>query len=257
MADKRMFSKTIIDSDMFLNLPLSAQALYFHLSMRADDDGFVNNPRKIQRIVGCNDGDFQVLLEKQFLIAFESGVLVIKHWRIHNTIKNDRYKPTLYQNEFHRLICAENGEYDAKPPIETLSGSNLDPTWIQSGSKVEPQYRLDKISIEKSSLYCAESNDTVVSAPKPKKTPSEFTLSLHDNSEYNVPLEDVEKYKRFFPNVDVEQQLRNMMAWCMSNPTQRKTRRGIKRFITGWLAREQDKHRNRSFSQDGPEPKWF
>ena len=90
MAERRMFAKTIIDSDAFLDMPLSAQALYFHLSMRADDDGFINNPKKIQRMVGASDDDCKLLLMKRFIIVFESGVVVIKHWRIHNYIRNDR-----------------------------------------------------------------------------------------------------------------------------------------------------------------------
>ncbi|HFM7009733.1 TPA: hypothetical protein ACG9XD_003061, partial [Enterococcus faecium] len=89
-----MFAKTIIDSDAFLDMPLSTQALYFHLSMRADDDGFINNPKKIQRMVGCGDDDLKLLMVKRFILVFESGVIVIKHWKIHNYIQKDRYKPT-------------------------------------------------------------------------------------------------------------------------------------------------------------------
>ena len=99
MAERRMFAKTIIDSDAFLDMPLSTQALYFHLSMRADDDGFINNPKKIQRMVGCSDDDLKLLCAKNFIIPFESGIVVIKHWRIHNYIRNDRYKPTTYADE--------------------------------------------------------------------------------------------------------------------------------------------------------------
>ena len=99
MAERRMFAKTIIDSDAFLDMPLSTQALYFHLSMRADDDGFINNPKKIQRMIGACDDDLKVLIVKRFIIPFESGIVVIKHWKIHNYIRNDRYKETVYQEE--------------------------------------------------------------------------------------------------------------------------------------------------------------
>lgn len=99
MAERRMFSKVVIDSDTFLDMPLSAQALYFHLSMRADDDGFVNNPKRIQAYVGASTDDLKILLAKHFLIPFESGVVVIKHWKIHNYIQKDRYKETYYQKE--------------------------------------------------------------------------------------------------------------------------------------------------------------
>ena len=88
MAERRMFSKTIIDSDAFLDMPLSTQSLYFHLSMRADDDGFINNPKKIQRMIGCADDDLKLLIAKNFIIPFESGIVVIKHWKIHNYIRN-------------------------------------------------------------------------------------------------------------------------------------------------------------------------
>ena len=111
MAERRMFAKTIIDSDAFLDMPLSAQALYFHLSMRADDDGFINNPKKIQRMIGASDDDCKLLLMKRFLIAFESGVVVIKHWKIHNYIQKDRYKPTIYQEEKQQLAEKDNKAY--------------------------------------------------------------------------------------------------------------------------------------------------
>ena len=94
-----MFAKTIIDSDAFLDMPQSTQLLYFHLSMRADDDGFINNPKKIQRMIGCSEDDLKILITKKFIITFESGVIVIKHWKIHNYIRNDRYKETTYKEE--------------------------------------------------------------------------------------------------------------------------------------------------------------
>lgn len=111
MAERRMFAKTIIDSDAFLDMPLSAQALYFHLSMRADDDGFINNPKKIQRMIGASDDDCKLLILKRFIITFESGVIVIKHWKLHNYIQKDRYKPTIYQDEKRLLTEKENKVY--------------------------------------------------------------------------------------------------------------------------------------------------
>jgi len=110
-AERRMFAKTVIDSDAFLDMPMSAQCLYFHLGMRADDDGFLNNPKKIQRMVGASDDDFKLLIMKRFVIVFETGVMVIKHWRLHNYIQKDRYKPTVYQDELAMLTVKENGVY--------------------------------------------------------------------------------------------------------------------------------------------------
>ena len=111
MAERRMFSKTVIDSDAFIEMPLSSQALYFHLSMRADDDGFVNNPKRIRNDVGASEDDLKLLIAKRFVIAFESGVIVIKHWRIHNYIQSDRYKPTVYLKERSTLMVCENKAY--------------------------------------------------------------------------------------------------------------------------------------------------
>lgn len=123
-----MFAKTIIDSDAFIDMPLSAQALYFHLSMRGDDDGFINNPKKIQRMVGASDDDLKLLIAKRFIIPFDSGIVVIKHWKIHNYIRGDRKVDTVYQEEMSLLTEKDNGAYtllneDAlpieEPKIET------------------------------------------------------------------------------------------------------------------------------------------
>lgn len=111
MAERRMIAKTIIDSDLFLDMPMSTQCLYFHLNMRADDDGFINNPKKIQRMIGCNDDDIKLLIAKNFIIPFESGVVVIKHWKIHNYIRMDRYKETLYKEEKSQLVTDKSKEY--------------------------------------------------------------------------------------------------------------------------------------------------
>lgn len=111
MAERRMFAKTIIDSDAFLDMPMSTQALYFHLNMRADDDGFINNPRKIQRMIGASEDDLKLLIAKRFVLAFENGVIVIKHWKIHNYIRKDRYHPTLYQEEKQSIDVKDDGSY--------------------------------------------------------------------------------------------------------------------------------------------------
>lgn len=111
MAERRMFAKTIIDSDAFLDMPMSSQCLYFHLSMRADDDGFINSPKKVQRITGASDDDLKLLIVKKFIIPFDSGIVVIKHWKIHNYIRNDRKKETMYPDEMSLLDTKENGAY--------------------------------------------------------------------------------------------------------------------------------------------------
>ena len=138
MADKRMFSLKIVDSDLFLDMPLSSQCLYFHLSMRADDDGFVNNPKKIIKIIGANEDDLKILIAKGFVIVFEQGIIVITHWKINNFIRKDRYKPTLYENEVQSLSQTKNGMY-----IKEV-GCHLVAERLTSG-----QPSIDKVSIDK------------------------------------------------------------------------------------------------------------
>lgn len=111
MAKKRMFSIYVIDTDAFLDMPLSAQALYFHLNMRADDDGFIGNPKRVMRLIGSADDDLKLLIAKRFVIQFDDGVIVIKHWRMHNTIRFDRHTPTVYTDELARLQVKENKAY--------------------------------------------------------------------------------------------------------------------------------------------------
>lgn len=111
MANKRMFTMKIVDSDAFLEMPLSTQCLYFHLNMRADDDGFIGNPKKIMKIVGASDDDLKLLIAKRFVLCFEDGVIVIKHWRMHNTLSQNRYHETQYLDEKSMLKLKENGSY--------------------------------------------------------------------------------------------------------------------------------------------------
>lgn len=111
MASKRMFSLQVIDSDNFLDLPASAQALYFHLGMRADDDGFVNNPKKIARMICVSEDDLKLLFLKGFIIDADNGIIVITHWHINNYIQKDRYHPTIYLNEKQHFCLDENKLY--------------------------------------------------------------------------------------------------------------------------------------------------
>ena len=164
MAERRMFTQKIVDSDAFLDMPLTTQALYFHLNMRADDDGFVNNPKKIQRIIGCGDDDLKLLMVKKFLIPFESGIVVIKHWRIHNYIAKDRYKETNYIEEKSLLGIEKNKSYslisenENCTPLISLSknciqtGDKSDTNCIQTGDKLDTQNRLDKNRVEENSI---------------------------------------------------------------------------------------------------------
>ncbi len=135
MAERRMFAKTIIDSDAFLDMPQTTQLLYFHLSMRADDDGFINNPKSIMRNVRCNEDDMKVLIGKKFIIPFENGIVVIKHWKIHNYIAKDRYKETKYKEEKSTLLLDENNAY-------TQNADSLYTECIQVVDEMDTQDRL-------------------------------------------------------------------------------------------------------------------
>ena len=141
MAERRMFAKTIVDSDAFLEMPQSTQLMYFHLSMRADDEGFINNPKAIMRSVGCKDDDMRLLISKKFIIPFESGVVVIKHWKIHNYIQSDRFIPTKYQDEKMQLELDENKAYRL-PKMEC----------IQNVSNVDTQVSIGKVRLGKDSI---------------------------------------------------------------------------------------------------------
>ncbi len=150
MAEKRMFTQKIIDSDAFLDMPLSTQALYFHLNMRADDDGFINNPKRIVRAVGACEDDLKLLIVKRFVIGFESGVIVIKHWRMHNTLRKDRYNPTQYQEELETLAIKDNGAYTDAVEI----------AWQPNGNQMATtrQPSIDKYSL----VECSKEEISVV-----------------------------------------------------------------------------------------------
>ena len=137
MADKRMMSKSVIDTDMFLDMPASTQCLYFHMLLRADDDGFLKNAKTIMRTVGASPDDIKLLIAKQYIIPFDTGIMAIKHWRIHNFIKKDRYKPTDCE-EIKLLEVNEKGEYVLAEPVRSQVGSNMEPPCIQSGTTLEP-----------------------------------------------------------------------------------------------------------------------
>lgn len=147
MAERRMFSKPLTSSDLFLEMSKDAQLLYFHLALDADDDGFINSPNKIIRCVGCQKSDMEVLIKKGYLKLFESGIAVIVHWKIHNYIQKDRYKETIYQKEKQQLVLYGK-KYVTKDEY-TQSVSNEDTSCV---SILETQDRLDKNNEEQNRL---------------------------------------------------------------------------------------------------------
>ena len=157
-----MFTKKIIDSDAFLDMPLSTQALYFHLNMRADDDGFINNPKKIMRMIGASEDDLKVLISKRFIITFDSGIVVIKHWRMHNLLRKDRYTETQYIEEKNMLFLKENGVY-------TDDDNHLATKWKPNGttgkvSKVK--YSIGEDSVVESSANGNHNDPPIVQNSK-------------------------------------------------------------------------------------------
>ena len=153
MAERRMMAKSIIKSDQFLEMPMSSQLLYFHLLLDADDDGFINAPKSIMRVIGAKDDDMRVLQAKGYTIPFNSGVIVIKHWRMHNSLRKDRYNPNpQLENERKQLIINDRKEYE------------LATTWQPTGNQLATNgyHSIGKDSIGKDSVYsgCDKSQPT-------------------------------------------------------------------------------------------------
>lgn len=180
MAQRRMFSLKIIDTDLFLDMPMTARLLYYDLSMRADDDGFVASPKKIQRMIGCSDDDFKLLIAKQFIIPFENGICVIKHWRIHNYIRADRHIDTIYQEE-KKLLVEENGSYEL----------NVIPNDNQMSDKRYPQVRLGKDRLELGKDSIGEDKQKPTKETKHKH--GEYKHVLLTDKEYQVLTTDFQE----------------------------------------------------------------
>ena len=170
MAERRMFAKTIVTSDAFLDMPASTRCLYFLLGMVADDDGFVNNPKSIMRQAGSTTDDMNLLIAKRFILNFKSGVVVIKHWCIHNTIQKDRYKETKYLEEKSTLMLDENKAY-------TEAETDVYPECIQAVSNVDTQVRLGKDKLVQDSI----GEDNGDSAPPPPSHSKRFVPPTVDD----------------------------------------------------------------------------
>lgn len=255
MAERRMFAKTIIDSDAFLDMPLSTQALYFHLAMRADDEGFVNNPKKIQRMIGASEDDLKLLFAKKFVIPFESGVVVIKHWRIHNYIRADRLIRTVYKEERDLLSVKENGAYtlagtcqssDGQVTVKCQSDDGQVTDTCQSSdgqTTVKCPHRLGKDRVGKESIgkvSVGEDKVEVIQYPAGSEQ-SIPSLPILDGPEWRPDQKDLQEWQKFYNRVDVLYELGRMRQWCLSNPAKIKTAYEIRGFVTKWLDQEQRK----------------
>ena len=277
MAERRMFAKTIIDSDMFIDMPMSARLLYYDLAMRADDDGFVNSPKKIMRFVGASMDDMNVLIAKQFIIPFESGVVVIKHWKIHNYIQKDRYKATSYQAEKESLTL-KNGTYfiDDLPDV-----SNLDTECIQDVYSLDTQDRLGKDRLGKVRLELGKDRvrdrdrdrerQELESAHAPENLPLEIAENKNNknsendfnNSDNKKPTrhkygtyknvlltdEDMEKLKSEFPD-DWQNRIERLSEYIASSG---KTYKNHLATIRVWAKKDKEREALKNGSENG---KW-
>lgn len=156
MSDRRMFSNAVIDTDTFLDMPLTTQALYFHLGMKADDDGFVGSPKKIVRAVNCTEDDFKLLVSKGFVLCFENGVIVITHWNINNIMRKDRRKSTIYTDEKARLTTEKNDTYSIHQSDVNRLSTNCQP----NDDQMSAQNKLNKNKLNKNNISSSASADT-------------------------------------------------------------------------------------------------
>jgi len=250
-----MFDKSIIDTDRFTDMPMSTKALYFLLGMEADDFGFVS-PKRIMRMHGGTDDDVKILVAKSFVIPFESGVLVITDWNKHNWLDKRHIKPTEHKEELKTLRLVDKKYHlgtainVSDTPREILEDSKNTLRESQEDSKDSlGQISKDKISLDKSSINTSAELSANADPPrssvetKPEQGTGNvaITLTLNDKTEHPVYEEQVQQWAALYPAVNVIQQLRNMKGWLDSNPSKRKTKRGILKFINAWLARMQDK----------------
>lgn len=235
MAERRMFAKAIVLSDAFLDLPMSARCLYFTLSMFADDDGFVGSPKAVMRQCGASQDDIAVLLQKRFLLGFDSGVVVIKHWRINNYLRNDRYKPSVYDGEKKLLYIDTNNGYTdhpkegAKPMIEVTN----DPENEEIPPENEAVYqrytngipsigknREEKNSIEKSSV--ARAREKIFQSASFGRgkynniylTDDEFKRFAIDHIDYREKIDRLSVYLHNHPNVNYTNHYDKLCEWA-------------------------------------------
>jgi hypothetical protein len=205
-----MFNTQIVDSDAFLSMPLSSQALYFHLGMSADDDGFLNNPVQIARAINASQDDMNLLLLKKFILRFDTGVMVIKHWKINNYIRSDRYKPTLYQDELRQLEVKQDGGYRFIGAIENEK-TPIKQEVLPNGYQTDTEIRLDKIRLDKSSIDKGSNNNDLY-----------FMDQLNKDVKKNTTFETLEKLiKNNFltPKRDLtEVEARQLFDWVSEYP---------------------------------------
>ena len=232
MANRRMFTKKVTDDDNFMALSSSAQALYLHLSMSADDDGFSNQVSISMFKAHASIQDLQALLEKRYIYQFENGVIVIKHWRMANALRKDRYSPTAFQEELAQLGVKENGAYTRLPD------------GCQTVAKRVPQDRLGEVRLDKDSLGEVSIEDVCtepLQSSAPETAMNAPGIPILGGVEWRPTVDELNEWIKFYSAVDVIRELGRMRIWCQNNPDRKKTARGIRRFVTTWLDKEQNR----------------
>ncbi len=224
MARRRMFSLNVINDDNFYMLPHAAQLFYFHLCLHADDEGFVQNSRTLLRILDIQPEQVRVLEERGYIHRFESGILLILHWRQHNTIKKDRSTPTTCLSERSMVELTENKMYVL-----------LESERSQVGEQPEPQNRVDKNKTVESNLEYS-------------------TLPLKNGSEYVVSMERADELQGKYPKINLYQSFSDMRNWLMANPQKQREESRMDAFITNWLNNEQNRYGRRSTGYGQAEP---
>ena len=198
MAERRMFAKSIVLSDAFLDMPLGSRCLYMTMSMVADDDGFVNTPKSIMRQCGATEDDMKVLIAKKFIIPFESGVVVIKHWRINNYLRSDRYHETNYTEEKKILRIKENKAY----------------TLAENAHGIPNTVDRDKDSIDK---YSIDNNTSISAQPNVQEFEQVWERYPRKRGKDRAFKAYIKARKEGIPKEDIEQGLLNYIAYIKEN----------------------------------------
>lgn len=238
MGDRRMYSKKICRSARFLKMPTSSQNLYFHLGLDADDDGVVE-AYPVMCLTGSTEDDLKILVAKELVIPLNHDlVCFITDWREHNAIRADRKVDSLYKDLLLQVV--PNAELlEPKASYYSRTKSICQTNDGQMMDKCHPVVGTSKDNISKDKT--SEENSLCPEPENPAQDRSGVLLSLVDGSVYDVPLSKITMWENAYPAVDIRHQLGKMGAWLTCNPTRRKTRRGIDRFINTWLSKEQDR----------------
>lgn len=235
---RRLFNGELTESDLFLDLSFEQQCLYFHSCLYADDEGFIKNPKSICRTIGVDYKECEELINKGFYIAFTSGVIVVTHWFLHNKIRKDRMKATVFLDEKNYLFKSENGVYNV------VKYDDVNQVSTECQPSVRPIYNINSIyniinnNIINTNIVSSELSN---SSEQEECEPYIIELPLNDGTMYKVTASDYDKYITLYPSIDIMQELRNMRGWLDANPKKQKTNKGIGRFINGWLQRSQDR----------------